>query len=298
MAEQIRWKSELVNVLPASIWEHVCTCTEAQRPEEIRIRAGQPIQMIYACDEALLPHIVDEDTCEALLENICDHSIYAWEEELKNCFITLRGGYRVGLSGRAYMEKGELMRLTRVNGFNIRIARECAGCAADIVRNMVDESGRPLSTLIFSAPGVGKTTMLRDIARHFSYGLNGLIPRKVSIADERSELAGSYNGVATLDVGPRTDVLDGCAKARAMALLIRTMSPELIITDEIGGKADADAIMDAATCGVAVIASAHARNVDELKQRESLMKLITNGCFKCLIELSRTGGRVIAKQVR
>ena len=265
--------------------------------EEVRLRLNRPIQLIYAHGERLLEIAPDERDCERMLECLCAHSLYAWEEELKNCFITLPGGCRVGMCGRMRINEGHLSGLNRITSFNIRIAHEYKGCAAQIAGRLADAEGRPLPTLLISPPGAGKTTMLRDIARSFSNGLYGLKPRKVCIADERSEIAGAYNGVYTLDVGRRTDVMDGCSKTDAMARLIRTMSPEVLVTDEIGTEADAMAVLDACASGVAVIASAHG-DAGGLMQRPAICRLIAEGCFANVFSLYRNAGRVEIKQIR
>lgn len=290
---QADWTEPIKSILPAALRERVLRYAGSAPVEEIRIRCGRPVQLVYAQGEELLPYVATADDCALLLERISEHSVYAFEEELKSCYITIRGGCRVGLCGRVRGE-GERRRLTDAAGVNIRIARECTGCA-DGVAPALTEHGRPQSTLIFSAPGVGKTTMLRDIARQFSYGLNGITPRRVCIADERGELAGAYLGRPTLDVGPRTDVMDGCKKADAMRIMVRVMSPEIIITDELGGVEDAEAALDAAASGVAVIASAHAASIEELISRSGVARCVSDGLFRRFVWLTRERGRVDAK---
>lgn len=297
MTDIYAWKESLIAVLPPPLWSDVEALKDGGKLEEIRVRVDRPVQYVFSDGERLSEFRPDEGLCDLLFENICEHSIYAREDELKNCFVTLAGGYRVGVCGKAVVEDGTLRRLSRVTGFNLRIAREFKGCAEGVVRLMLDKSGAPVSTLLIAAPGVGKTTMLRDIARRFSYGGNGIRPLKVCIADERSEIAGARLGVPTLDVGPRTDVMDGCPKAQAMRMMIRTMSPQLIITDEIGSEEDALAVREAAVSGVAVAASVHARNVQEARAKKSVERLLQGGWFSRLVELSRFEGRVYERLV-
>ena len=286
-----QWQKTLERILPAAMYARLSADALIPRAEEIRIRCMKPVQLVYNGGEELIDCVADRRDCELSLEGIAEHSLYAFGEELKSCFVTVSGGCRVGLCGRV---RGGERTLTDVTGFNIRIARECRGCA-DGVANRLVQGERPVSTLVFSAPGVGKTTMLRDIARQFSYGLNGLVPRRVCLADERGELAGAHLGVPELDVGPRTDVMDGCKKAEAIGLMVRAMSPEIVITDELGGYEDARAVEDAAACGVAVIASAHAGSPRELLARRSIAACMESGLFKKTVWLFREGGRVMAR---
>ncbi len=297
MTQMHTWKENLRSVFPSALWADVGGFEDGGRLEEIRIRVNRPVQYVLSDGECLSRFLPDETCCALLFENICEHSVYAREDELKNCFVTLAGGYRVGVCGKAVVEDGSLKRLSRVTGFNIRIAREFKGCATKTVKLMLNESGEPLSTLLIAAPGVGKTTMLRDLARQFSYGMGGVRPYKVCIADERGEIAGARSGVPMLDVGPRTDVMDGCPKSQAMRMMIRTMSPEILVTDEIGGSEDALAVSEAALSGVTVVASVHAKNAQEARERRSLECLLSGGWFYRLVELTRVNGRVFERLV-
>lgn len=263
---------------------------DANGLEEIRVRAGRPIQLVYAAHERMLPLSPDATLLYELLESLCAHSVAAMERELAQGYITVRG-CRVGISGRAVAREGGggIARYSHVTGFNLRIAREVRGCAEPVMQELYDGEGGVYSTLVLSAPGAGKTTLLRDAARILSEGWRGERGRKVSLADERGELAGAYLGVPTFDVGTRTDVTDGCMKAEAMRSLIRSMSPEVLVTDEIGSDADAEAVLLAGTSGVAVLASAHARDEKEALRKPYLKKLADAGCFeKCLV-LRREG---------
>jgi stage III sporulation protein AA len=294
------WKSALLPYFPKTIRETLKDFSAADEAEEIRIRIGKPIQILCGTKETMLgpgDSCIGENECAELLDNICFHSIYAWEDELKNGFLTLPGGYRIGLSGRAVMQDGMVKRVADVTSFNIRIARECKGCADTVMRYILGPDGSPLSSLIVSPPGCGKTTLLRDIARQLSEGSNGARACKVCIADERSELAGSWRGIPQNDLGPRTDVLDGCPKAWAMGRLLRTMSPEVIVTDEIGSEHDAKAVLDAATCGAAVLASAHGGSLNEVFKRSTIREIISSGTFKRFLLLGRSRGTGTLEQV-
>lgn len=234
-----------------------------------------------------------------LLDLISNHSLYTLEEELRKGFITIPGGHRIGLAGRTVLSGGRVEYLRDINGFNVRVAREVHGVADRILPYLLDmKSGQVLHTLILSPPQQGKTTLLRDLARQISSGtkltggtelVQGIRPRlKVGIVDERSEIAGSYKGVPGFDVGPRTDVMDGCPKAEGMMMMLRSMSPDVLIVDEIGRPEDAEAVMEALHAGVSVIATAHGRDLSELSARPALRTLITEQMFQRYVQLQRT----------
>lgn len=174
------------------------------------------------------------------------------EEELRKGFITIPGGHRIGLAGRTVLSGGGVEHLRDITGFNVRIAREVPGIADGVLPYLLDKGRqRMMHTLILSPPQHGKTTLLRDLARQISLGelgkREGIRPGlKVGIVDERSEIAGSRRGVPAFDVGPRTDVLDGCPKAEGMMMMIRSLSPDVLIADEIGRPEDAEAVTEPA----------------------------------------------------
>lgn len=277
-------------LLPPRIARAVGSADLDPAVEEIRLRSGRPSQVVTSSGDALIGPPLAPAEASSLLERLCGHSVYAMEEELKKGFIPLEGGWRVGVCGRPVTANGRIERLVAVSCFNFRIVREVKGCAERLM-HMLTESGRPVSAMIVSPPGVGKTTLLRDISRCFSNGI-GADPVKVAIADERGELAGCVGGIPTFDVGERTDVFELCPKAEAIPLLVRSMSPEVIITDEIGSYGDAEAVGEAARCGVAVIASAHASSFEELKRRAPLAEVLRTGAIRRLLLLSRSGGRL------
>ncbi len=288
--ENERWKRELYAYLPEEIRKSLLSLDEKKSAtlEEIRVRVNRPVQLIGSdYDELLWQVRVDEALCAILLEDLSEHSIYAYERERNQGYFTVRGGYRVGVCGR--MGCGGSM--AEVSGFNIRIAREWKGCADALMPHLLDKAGAPVSALLLSAPGVGKTTMLRDIARQFSDGTRARA-HKVAVADERGEIAGCYLGTPLLDVGQRTDVMDGYPKARAVFMLIRSMSPSVIITDEIGGSEDAAALRDASRSGVAVVASAHAGGYAAAAAQPELSALLDKGMFSRVVELYRVNSRV------
>jgi len=268
------------------------------RATEIRLRRGRPLvvgrpdgdRMVRpdgrAADEPASAYIVTGEDVAATVELISGYSLYAWEEELRNGFITVPGGHRVGICGRAVLQDGRVRTLRSISALNFRLSREIAGSADPVMPYLVS-NGRVRSALIVSPPGAGKTTILRDAVRQLSDGIPrlGFQGVTVGVVDERSELAGSYEGVPQRCVGVRTDVLDACPKAEGMMMLIRSMSPRVLATDELGRPADLEAVREAASAGVAVLASAHGRDLGDVAARPLLGALLRERLFERLVVL-------------
>lgn len=226
-----------------------------------------------------------------MLVFISRYSLFAFEEEVKNGFITIEGGHRVGLSGQAVFYGGGLKTIRNISYLNIRISHEKKGCALHLVPYLYREKDMRQSgvynTLIISPPGRGKTTLLRDMIRLLSNGTDGHAGLKVCVVDERSELAGCYRGIPQNDVGMRTDVLDGCPKSSGMMLVIRTMSPQVVAVDELGSKEDAQAAAYAVHCGCSIIGSVHAQDMEELAQKPVLQEMAAQACFERYLVIGR-----------
>ena len=225
------------------------------------------------------------------LERISRYSLYAFEEELRMGYITLPGGHRVGVTGQAAAERREIRAFRHISGLNIRVAHQIKGCANAVLPLLLTGGKRPLChTLVISPPGFGKTTLLRDIIRQVSDGVPGRCSgMNVGVVDERSELAGCYQGVAQNDIGLRTDVLDACPKAAGMVLLLRAMSPDVIAVDELGGEADARAAEEVLNAGVKLLCTAHARDLEELKRKPATAALMAQATFERFVVLSAPG---------
>lgn len=255
---------------------------------ELRLRAGRPAALLLMGGREILgPQVSARDLAECL-EHLTQHSLYAWEEELGQGFLTIAGGHRVGVAGRV-VETGSGRRTLRdVSSLDYRIARSVEGVAGAYLPRLT-ERGRMLSTLVVGPPGSGKTTLLRDLVRSASDGLGGLRPHQVALVDERSEIAASHLGMPGRDVGARTDVLDGCRKAVGMHMALRALGPQLVATDEIGGTEDAVAVADLCHAGVAVLATAHANGRGAALGRPDLELAMRAGAFRRLLLLREAG---------
>ena len=273
---------------------------EAATLEEIRCTVGSPLILRFHSAEAYVAidggstYDVEEAlSCNAELMRrfvllLSDSSFYALEEELRRGYITLPGGHRAGLCGRAVLEHGTIRGLREISSVNLRLARPVYGVSLALLPYLFNQ-GHPLTTLIAAPPRAGKTTLLRDLAYQLSEGISGG-PFRVGLVDERSELAALRGGQPQMPVGSRTDVLDGCPKAEGLMMLIRSMSPEVLICDEIGRAEDVAALAEAANAGIAVIASAHAADEKELLSRPVLAGLLESGAFARVALLSRRQG--------
>jgi stage III sporulation protein AA len=233
------------------------------------------------------------------LELMSENSIYAYQDEIKCGFITLRGGHRIGITGKAVMEGSSIRNIKDISALNIRVSREVPGCAEKLMRYVTNRGNQVFNTLIISPPQCGKTTMLRDMARLLSDGMqepcfDGI---KVGIIDERSEIAACYRGVPQNCVGMRTDVLDSCPKRIGIDIMLRSMSPKVIITDEIGNQGDKDAIMRVVNAGVKIITSAHGYNISEMQSRQEVISLIEGKVFERYIVLSNSKGPGTVEEV-
>ena len=278
---------EILRILPGHIRTFINELPEGQikELEEIRIRIERPIEIIARGRPFFLPYVVKPDDAQKLLNKISNFSIYTLEEELRRGYITIPGGHRIGLAGKVILENGTVKAIRDVSSFNIRVAREKVGIADPLIPQIYD--GGWLHTMIIGPPQTGKTTLLRDIGRIISQGRENIPSRKVGIVDERSEIAGSVHGVPQLTFGPRVDVLDACPKAEGMMMMIRSMSPEVLIVDEIGRKEDCEAVLEAVNAGITLIITTHGHSLTEVRNRPILQPVLEMGIFERFIELGR-----------
>lgn len=269
---------------------------------EIRLRVDKPLIVHSDIGEIFIDgqgsvcrpqnaYIVTVKDIRETLEYVSNYSLYAYEDEIKNGYITIAGGNRVGVCGRTVGGENGIKTIRNISFINIRVASEIKGCSDMIMDKLyLDVKDSIYHTLILSAPCCGKTTLLRDIIRNVSDGFGGHAGQTVGVADERSELAACNLGVPQNDVGMRTDVLDGCPKAYGMMMLIRSMAPRVIAVDEIGSDADVKAITYAVNCGCKIIATVHASSYEDLLTKPVLGPLMDMQIFERVVVLSGLGG--------
>ena len=224
-------------------------------------------------------HLVTKEEIRETLDYVSQYSLYAYEQEMRQGFITIEGGHRVGVIGKVILEKNEVKNMQYISSINIRVAHQILGCA-DSLMKYITKNMKVCHTLIISPPRCGKTTMIRDIIRQISDGNRYVKGCTVGVVDERSELGGCYLGVAQNQLGMRTDVLDCCPKAQGMIMLVRSMAPQVIAVDEIGTTEDIHAVEYAMQCGCRMIASIHGSGMDEAAAKPVLGELIRKKRFE------------------
>lgn len=270
-------REEIVRIFPDSMrerWQQALI--QVDKLQEIRLGIGQPVRLMISGEEKFLSEkgnvsnalqdvwYMREKEMDEILKNICRHSMYAFENEIRQGFLTVPGGHRVGMAGQVVLnEDGSIRNITRIRFMNIRISHEVIG-AADEAMPYLYEDNRFLNTLLVSPPGCGKTTLLRDIIRQVSEGNIYASGRQVGVVDERSEIAGSFMGIPQNHIGFRTDVLDGGTKVQGMMLLIRSMAPAVVAVDEIGGCEDIRAIFQVLQSGSGVVATMHGNSMEDV----------------------------------
>ena len=314
--------------------ENICACLpgdvaravqrRADGLTELRLRPGGRPQLCFAQGDELLKDPLAPEEFRKIAARMLEHSLYAWEDELRQGFFTLPGGSRVGVCGRYAVEDGRIGALAYLSALCVRVAREVRslgvyseihphditlaelkalpnvkgiilnggpnrvvdGVEIDVAREIYDCD---IPALLLSRPGMGKTTLLRDAARALSEA-----GRTVALADERGELAACRAGMPTLDVGERTDVMDMCPKRLAIAHMVRALKPDVVVTDEVGDREDAAAVLDARRCGTAVLASAHAASVEDAARRPALREMLSMGAFDLVARIDGGLGRIAA----
>lgn len=261
---------------------------------EIRLRAGSPIALIcpgqcWFLGEGSELHnlpqkgyiITGADIADSVV-SMCSHSVHSHQQEMCNGFISLRGGHRAGICGTAVLAGGKITAIREITSVNLRIAREVPGSAAPLIDKIFRH--QLSGVLLVGPPSSGKTTLLRDLARQLSCGKAGRL-YKVAVVDERCEIGAVYEGVAQNYLGPSCDILSGYPKGEGILTAIRTLSPQVIVCDEIGAREEVDNILDGLHCGVKVVASAHANSIEELCHRTQVRRLLEHGAFERIVML-------------
>jgi len=248
---------------------------EENSVREIRVRAGGHAALVTARGDVACAGTFTQAQVAQMAEALCEHALYARAEEQRQGFVTLRGGHRMGLCGRVITHGQSVRALREISSLCVRVAGQWMGAADAILPELCDADGRVRSALVVGMPGTGKTTLLRDACRSLSE-----MGKHMCVADERSEMAAMCSGTPQLDVGPNTDVLDGCSKESGLRWLLRAMSPDALVTDELGGPMDIQAVMDASRSGVAVLATLHGRDLEGALARGNLYGMVQNRIFE------------------
>lgn len=290
-------KDELIKIFSNNIKKILLNSNmNFQQLQEVRLRVNSPLIVVYQgkeyfvsedgslLHEASKAYCISKNEIRETIDYISSYSLYAYDDEIKQGFITIQGGHRIGIAGKAVLDEEKITGLKYISYINVRISHEIKGCA-DKVMPFVEDESEIYHCLIISPPRCGKTTLLRDIIRQISNGVNGIAGKTVGVVDERSEIGACYMGVAVNDLGIRTDVLDCCPKAKGMLMLIRSMSPNVIAVDEIGDYDDVKAIEAVVNCGCKLLATVHGSSIEDIKSKPLLQKMIREKIFQRYIVL-------------
>ncbi|MGN0482586.1 MAG: stage III sporulation protein AA [Lachnospiraceae bacterium] len=276
--------------------------------EELRVRIRRPI-LLRTGEGVFYFDSREQQGCPFLAETVCQtsdlmteaelremlsymtrYSLYAFESELQQGFVTVQGGHRIGIAGQVFTQNGQVKNFSNITFFNIRIARQVQGCARTLMPYLRRKQGGIFHTLLVSPPGMGKTTMLRDGIRLLSGGDTDHAGMNVGVVDERFELSACFRGVPQLDLGPQTDVLAGCRKPQGILMLLRSMAPKVLAVDELGGEEDYQAVEEAFTCGCSILGTMHGGSLEEVQKRPQIQRWCEEGLLQRIVFLKKDEG--------
>ena len=298
----MKLSDEIINSLSLNLREKIRNI-KGENIEEIRLRINKPLiingnQRDYFYNEKSKKldmnmnnaYVVTKEDIEQTFQIICKYSIHSFMDDIKKGFITLRGGHRVGIVGKAIVEEGKVENIKHISSLNIRISKEVKNCSDKVMNHIIKSPTTINNTIIISPPQCGKTTLLRDIVRNLSNGSDKFNFKgvKVALIDERNEIAGSYLGIPQMDVGIRTDIIETCPKDMGIIMVLRSMSPN--VTDEIGTEKDIKALYTALNGGVGLITTVHGDSIEDIRNRKELKNLLDEELFKKVILLSARKG--------
>ncbi|WP_124064824.1 stage III sporulation protein AA [Clostridium sp. E02] len=295
-------KDEFIHIFSRNIREILTQVSiDFSEVQEIRLRVAAPLLMVYnnqefyVTSDGLLSkkreeaYIASKEELKETMEFMSNYSLYAFEDEMKQGFLTIQGGHRIGIAGKTILDDSGIKTMKYISFINVRLSHQVKGCGTLVLPYLYKEEREIFHTLIISPPRCGKTTLLRDLIRQISDGGKGHPGMNVSVVDERSEIGACFQGVPQNDLGIRTDLLDCCPKARGMMMLIRTMAPSVVAVDEIGIREDLEAMEYVMNCGCKLVATVHGSSIEDLKRKPVLKNLVEDQIFERYIVLNNSG---------
>ena len=271
---------EILEYFPLHIKNELSKYINSNKIEEIRVRNQRPIVFKFNNGLVKTEYIVKTEDILEIMQKITENSLYSYQKQISEGYITLKGGHRVGISGNVVMENEKVININYIYSLNFRIANEIIGTSNEVFKKIYN-NGNILNSLILSPPGARKTTLLRDLIRNISEF------KTVGVVDERGEIAAMYKNVLQNNLGLQVDILNNIPKSIGMKMLIRSMAPEVICADEIGTKEDVEAIKYAVTSGVKGIFTAHGDNIETLKKNPILKELLKENLIEMIIILDK-----------
>lgn len=271
---------EILEYFPLHIKNELSKYINSNKIEEIRIRNQRPIILKFNNGLVKTKYIIKTEDILEIMQKITENSLYSYQKQISEGYITLKGGHRVGISGNVVMENEKVININYIYSLNFRIANEIIGISNEVFEKIYN-NGNVLNSLIISPPGAGKTTILRDLIRNISEF------KTVGVVDERGEIAAMYKNALQNNLGLQVDILNNIPKSIGMKMLIRSMAPEIICADEIGTREDIEAIKYAVTSGVKGIFTAHGDNLETLEKNPILKELLKENLIEMIIILDK-----------